>query len=962
LAAEVEALSLDIWKRHPEGAAGNTAVPLLAVDGDPANDSTRGRMRPTPYLDALPYARRILTSLDTVVGRTRLMRIEEEGELDGHVDTNYYWRDHLRVHVPVLTTPDVEFWCGDASVHMATGEVWVFDTWRRHGVRNPSNAPRVHLVVDTVGSESLWATIDGDERVPRVIDVEGPELPFVTEAVNYPIVMSPWELDATLDTLLDECRVTVPETAEVLERGLLPFRHEWRAEWARHGDDPVGWPAFDALRHRLNDELPDLCGDAELPNEIRVSEAIRQLVLRPALHAERERSTMPVARVTTDAAPPTVTLDRPIFVVSSPRSGSSLLFETLARGPEVYTIGGESHGIMESIPALHPSARDWDSNRVGPEVATPDVVRALQEGFVAQLRDREGAPAAAGGTIRMLEKTPKNALRVPFLAAAFPDALFVYLYRDPRETVSSMFDAWRSGKFRTYPTLPGWKGSDWSLLLVPGWRELSGKPLAQVVTQQWATTTEVLLDDLEALDPDRWCVASYDRLVSDAEEEIARICEFCDIEWDVDLNDPLPLSRHTLDSPHPDKWQRNAAELDPYWEPVRTVARRAHDVFAMPPRIKPTRPPRPSATVPVLVAPERPGTLDEAPSFASVHTPAFVELLRGARSSLLVSTYQSGRLIAIRDDGTEALNTHFRSLPSPMGMAYRNGALAVGTKATVEFFQNQPEVTAQLDDPSKYDACFMPRRSHVTGDIRIHDLGFVGEELWAVNTRFSCLCTFDDDHSFVPRWRPPFVSALAAEDRCHLNGLAVIDGVARYVTALGMTDEAGGWREDKASGGVVLDVDTGEVVASGLCMPHSPRWHDGQLWILESGRGAICRVDVGRGAVDEIARVPGLARGLSLIGPYAHNGLSQVREHVFEGLPLTAEGVERACGVWVVDTRSGEIVAWLRFEGQVREIFEVTVLPGMRMPELVEPRAGLVDNAFVLPEAALAEVARGEET
>ena len=158
LAAEVAALAPDVWRAHPEGAPGNTAVPLVADRGDPDDDSTKGAMPPTPYLAQLPYVRRVLAALDSVIGRTRLMRIEEEGELDAHVDTNYYWCDHLRVHVPVRTTPDVRVRVRRrSSVHMAAGEVWVFDTWRRHRrASTRANMPRIHLVVDTVGSASLW--------------------------------------------------------------------------------------------------------------------------------------------------------------------------------------------------------------------------------------------------------------------------------------------------------------------------------------------------------------------------------------------------------------------------------------------------------------------------------------------------------------------------------------------------------------------------------------------------------------------------------------------------------------------------------------------------------------------------------------------------------------------------------------------------------------------------------------
>ncbi|MEX2100725.1 MAG: TIGR03032 family protein [Acidimicrobiia bacterium] len=968
LAAEVEALDPAWWRAHPEGATGNTAVPLVSVGGSPTDDSTRGSMLPTQYLGALPYARRVLAALDTVVGRSRLMRIEEEGELVAHVDTNYYWRDHIRVHVPVLTTPEVEFVCDDESVHMAAGEVWVFDTWRRHRVRNPAAVPRIHLVVDTVGSASLWSLIEHPDCEPRVIAVAASEPDeLVTENVNYAAVMSPWEFEQAFDALMGDLAISEPDVADSLRAAMLPTRHAWRAAWARYGDQPEGRDAFAVLRRQADDLVKAAGGSARLPNDILVVEAIRQHVLRPALGSETGRGDarvrtepVPAAARTTDVAaaraPARITCDRPVFVVSSPRAGSSLLFETLARSRGLVTIGGESHRVIESIGALHPSAHGWSSNRLEAEHATPDTVRALHDGFAQQLRDRNGQ-AVTAGAVRMLEKTPKNSLRVPFLAAAFPDARFVYLYRDPRETISSMLDAWKSGRFVTYPRLPGWEGEPWSLLLVPGWRELSQRPLSEVVTKQWAIATSTLLDDLAVLDPDRWCVASYDRLVGDPQAEIQRLCEFCEVEWDVDLDGPLPLSRHTLDSPHPDKWRRNADALEPHWDLVREVAMRAHDVFAAPPRVRPVRPPRSDGAPAAGAGVRRNGeeAASEQAPFRSVHTSGFTQLLDHSQCSLLVSTYQSGRVIAVRMlDGR--LNTHFRGFQSPMGIARRGTDLAIGTKTVVQLFQNQPAVVARLDNPDMHDACFMPRRAHTTGDIRIHDLAFAGDNLWAVNTRFSCLSTFDESHSFVPRWRPRFVSALSPDDRCHLNGFAIVDDRPKFVTALGLTDDPAGWRENKAGGGVILDVDSGDAVATGLCMPHSPRWYDGRLWVLESGRGSLGVVDVATGTVQEVVRMPGFTRGLGFAGPFAFVGLSQVRESMFEGLPLTADGVERTCGVWVVDLRTGEIAAWLEFEGVVEEIFEVAVLHGIRCPEIVEPGSELVDAAFVLPDAAINEV------
>ena len=228
-----------------------------------------------------------------------------------------------------------------------------------------------------------------------------------------------------------------------------------------------------------------------------------------------------------------------------------------------------------------------------------------------------------------------------------------------------------------------------------------------------------------------------------------------------------------------------------------------------------------------------------------------------------------------------------------------------------------------------------------------------------VNTRFCCLCTLDADHSFSPRWRPPFVTALAPEDRCHLNGLGLVDGRPKYVTALGETDTPGGWRANKAHGGILMDLDTNEIVLRGLSMPHSPRWYQGRLWVLESGQGSLARADSTRGRWETVAQVPGFTRGLDFAGPLAFIGLSQVRESaVFSGIPMVERGQERTCGVWVVDLETGQTVGFLRFEAGVQEIFAVQVLPGLRFPEVLEWGDERLSHTYVLPDAAIAEVAR----
>jgi uncharacterized protein (TIGR03032 family) len=322
--------------------------------------------------------------------------------------------------------------------------------------------------------------------------------------------------------------------------------------------------------------------------------------------------------------------------------------------------------------------------------------------------------------------------------------------------------------------------------------------------------------------------------------------------------------------------------------------------------------------------------------------------------TLAVTTYQAGKLVLLRAEQGK-LNTHFRTFRRPMGLAYRSGRLAIGTMTEVWDLRNVPEVAAQLEPAGRHDACFLPRSVHFTGNILVHEMAYA-PELWVVNTRFSCLCTLDQANSFVPRWRPPFVTALAAEDRCHLNGMALVDGRPANVTALGRTDAARGWRENKRNGGVLLTVPGGEVVAEGLSMPHSPRWYRGHLLLLESGTGTLGVVDRPTGRYEPVAELPGFTRGLDFYDRYAFIGLSQVRETaVFSGLPIT-ERTERFCGVWVVDLTTGRIVAFVRFEAAVQEIFAVQVLPQLRYPEVINDDDAILSRAFVVPEQATAPV------
>lgn len=257
----------------------------------------------------------------------------------------------------------------------------------------------------------------------------------------------------------------------------------------------------------------------------------------------------------------------------------------------------------------------------------------------------------------------------------------------------------------------------------------------------------------------------------------------------------------------------------------------------------------------------------------------------------------------------------------------------------------------------RYDRLYVPRNAQTFGHIDFHELGIrTNGTVVVVNTRFSCLCEPSLVHSFRPVWKPPFVGELVPQDRCHLNGLAMIDGEPAYVTAVATTDTEKGWREHRDGGGVVIDVRSNEIVCAGLSMPHSPRWHDGALWLLNSGTGELGRVDLANGRFDPLTCAPGFLRGLDFCGGHAIVGLSKPRDGRFEGLPLdgklAARGEEAWCGLQVIDLADGACEEWLRLEGPITELFAVCVLPGVRNALTLGPQSTDIREVITIEAVA----------
>jgi uncharacterized protein (TIGR03032 family) len=339
-------------------------------------------------------------------------------------------------------------------------------------------------------------------------------------------------------------------------------------------------------------------------------------------------------------------------------------------------------------------------------------------------------------------------------------------------------------------------------------------------------------------------------------------------------------------------------------------------------------------------SPSSPSMTSAAPAFEITTSRQLLSWMAEQQLSLALSTYQIGKLFSLGLKASGELAVFERTFNRCMGLCPSGNGNGFFLSSLYQLwrFENMLAPGQQTDG---FDRLYVPQLGFTTGDCDIHDMAVDGDgQLVFANTLFSCLATTSATHSFRPLWRPPFISRLAAEDRCHLNGLALRDGRPAYVTAVSTSDAADGWRERRRDGGVLIDVQANEIVASGLSMPHSPRWHQGRLWLCNSGTGEFGFIDLATGKFEPLTFCAGYLRGVAFHGDYALLGTSKPRHNkTFSGLPLddalAQRNVEARCGIQVVDLRTGDAVHWIRFEGLVEEIYDVITLPGVRNPSLI---------------------------
>lgn len=640
-----------------------------------------------------------------------------------------------------------------------------------------------------------------------------------------------------------------------------------------------------------------------------------------------------------------------VFIIAAPRQGAGLFHELICLDNSFQS----SELSRTSLTDLAFSELELESV-ASHNLLDIDLTDDEQNRLITHLQALVSSVSGA-----CVDYHPSFAINVPLLRKAFPEAKFIFVGRDFARSIASGIIAWQSGKFVTESELPTWWGTKWSFPLIPGWIELVGEPINEIVARQFSEIALAALSALEDIPKDSIAVVGFENLLSNPSKIIGETLSTLGVNWVAEIPQKLPRSKGST---------KGNADLEATG--IMELARTG--VLAHAARFKELSqklsvlglnldlPSSSSQQIAKGGSGEKPTGVvkrkSEGTPFVAHFSGALPELLTKAKASLIFSAYNSGLVGTVRADGN-AIDTSYIKIPKPMGMAISEGKLAISTLDSIRGYQQQNQLSGKFTPPLSPDVVYVPQSTVHTGHLAIHDMAYGTapgyEGLWFINSAFSCLSLMHPNYSFVPKWRPKWITGLAFENRCHLNGLAMVDGAPRYVTSLSQADTPQGWREDKGTSGVIVDITTNRVVTSGLSMPHSPRWHKNKLFFLESGKGSLATVDHRSGEVTTIATLPGFTRGLAFIGDYALVGLSQVRESAFKDLPVTSNKDERNCGIWVVDVRNGKTVSTLKFDGVIQELFEITVVENSKWPMFIDriPEAG---TAFVLPKAALREV------
>jgi uncharacterized protein (TIGR03032 family) len=344
--------------------------------------------------------------------------------------------------------------------------------------------------------------------------------------------------------------------------------------------------------------------------------------------------------------------------------------------------------------------------------------------------------------------------------------------------------------------------------------------------------------------------------------------------------------------------------------------------------------------------------MDKITPFQCTFTPNFPELLQKLGCTLVITTFQAGKVIFISPKNENELIQLPRTFHRPMGMSIEGDKMAIATKEEVIVLRNSPDLAFHY--PAKkavYDGLFVPRATYNTGRVDIHDLHWGNDGLWAVNTLFSCVCKIDDNFSFTPVWKPPFITEIAGEDRCHLNGLAMDENKKPlYISALGKGDHVQAWRENIVKGGIIMHLPSNEIIIDGLAMPHSPRIYDGKLYVLLSAAEQLVCIDPEKGTYEVVAEIPGFLRGMTRHGDFLFVATSKLRKNSSTFKHLKIAEKSDIASVYLVHLPSGAIMSQLTYHTSVDEIYDIQVLPGILRPNIMNSYGEAHHRAIHLPD------------
>ncbi len=599
-----------------------SAIILTSVGGTINWDfAISGSLKSTIFLERCSYVKQILNSLDIPISRCRFTKFTVE-------QLNYHWFRHVIIYVPIITKCTLSH--RDNNIQMLPGEAWIFDNNQPYNIDVNNSLLAIEIPRNSQYNTLLNKNISHLENYSESVNLTSYQFEILRPSEIQQLTTAILdEVKITKIPTFDILVTVIEDFNKQWQKVFIKFGHNSNGELAYQDliayfnkqiilkvrkwllPQGNGIYAINIISSMLWMSPPQpkrLSRNLLTKKRLQVKPAVHKDVVYRSLKQELNRNLRPnqidilaacdslvnlqeiqlITRLKSDEIITIVQkllamrllteefqcpkFNQPIFIVSAPRAGSTLLFNTLSLFSDLWTIGEESHELIESIPTLHPSYRNFDSNCLSATEATTKISMILQQRFIRELQNRDGNSylnfpvKQRPNKIRFMEKTPKNALRIPFLKAVFPQAIFIYLYRDPKENINSMMEFWRSRRFIAYQPLPDWPYSNWSFLLIPGWRKLAGCSIAEIAAYQWQTANNYIKNDLQKLPESDWCFINYADLIGKPKETIYKISKFAKLNWDSQieqtLSNPLPISPMTLSAPSPDKWLKHAEEIN----------------------------------------------------------------------------------------------------------------------------------------------------------------------------------------------------------------------------------------------------------------------------------------------------------------------------------------------------------------------------------------------------------------